>query len=220
MGILDNYYVNRYNIVTKKIENLNSENQKGYKLFSDYVLADRKMKIYFEELKSMEKRCKKIKVESEEIFNNSVQRQLTNIYEKRIFDIFEIDKDEDKKSKLNEFKEELNQSIGYGFDPIIKKLILDIDEKIHNINRYIVIDSKHHFSTDTGRGVFEEKILNEIFNYGNETEITKEIYVDSEELLKKVVDLMLECDYISISFIQRKLKLGYKKAEWIINQLE
>lgn len=220
MGILDNYYMNRYNIVTKKIENLNSENQKGYKLFSDYVLADRKMKIYFEELKSMEKRCKKIKVESKEIFNNSVQRQLTDIYEKRILDIFEIDKDEDKKSKLNEFKEELNQSIGYGFDQIIKKLILDIDEKIHNINRYIVIDSKHHFSTDTGRGVFEEKILNEIFNYRNETEITKEIYVDSEELLKKAVDLMLECDYISISFIQRKLKLGYKKAEWTINQLE
>ena len=51
MGIFDEYYIKKYKKVLNKIEYLNKKNTKGYKTFSEYVIADKQMRKYFNELK-------------------------------------------------------------------------------------------------------------------------------------------------------------------------
>ena len=215
MGLLDNYYISRYNIVNEKIEKLNLEEQKGYNSFVDYVLADRKLKIYFEELKSIKKRCKKIKVKSDEEFNNEIKIKLIEIYEKRILNIFDSNNNEKKESKLCDFKEELNKCIGYGFDSIIRKLISDIDEKIYNKKKYIVTNSEYEFSTYAGRGYIDGEILTEVLNIGGGVD-----FDNPDILLEDAIDLIMQNRTTSTSFIQRNLKIGYSRAKRIIKQME
>ena len=80
MGIFDEYYIKKYKKVLNKIEYLNKKNTKGYKTFSEYVIDDKQMRKYFNELKLLEKKCLKIHVESYEQFENDIHTQLKKIY--------------------------------------------------------------------------------------------------------------------------------------------
>lgn len=222
INLWDNFYINKYKELLKEIENLNMKNVKGYSSFFEYVLADQKMIKYFKELKRLEKKCDKIKVDSYETFENNIFEQLKKIYQNKLVKIFEIDNCDEKISKLNCFKNELEKCFGYGTDKCIAFFINDIDDKIKNINRYIITDSSNT-NNKSSEHTYNVDILKQIEkNNCANSRYFDEIDDDDEEdpLLNDAVESVIEVGQASTSFIQRKFKVGYARAGKIIDQME
>lgn len=227
MSILEKFHINKYKKLLNEIEMLNIRNVNGYNTFLEYVKSDKKMISYFNELKKLEKKCNKIHVDSNEIFENNVFKQLKEIYEKKLFEIFKIENNDEKLSKLNGFKEELNNCLGYGSDNSIKFFINDIDKKIKNVNNNVVANSKNNSDKKAMTELKYKNIydLNHIeqMEKVNSTDniISKNDEEDDEdELLDVAIESVIENGQASTSFIQRRLKVGYARAGKIIDQME
>lgn len=62
--------------------------------------------------------------------------------------------------------------------------------------------------------IYEEEIINEI------SKEVEENYTDVDELFQKAVELVIDEGQASVSYLQRKLKIGYSRAARIMDQME
>ncbi len=206
MSIYEQIQMSKYNKLLKQIEELNVINVKGYNTFAEYFIADEKMIGYFKELKKIEKKIKSLTVDSYETFEQNVFGQLNKIYNNRINDIFErkdfkISNEEfetQKLIRLKKLKEDILNGYGHKCDKMVDAFIKDIDEKIHNYDKYEYSIISNEFRDD-----LEENGID-----------------DDDPLLNEIIKYVRNVDYVSISLIQRKFKLRYSRASRIFEQLE
>ena len=133
MGLFDSKYLREYNSLMQKIDDLNEQNVRGYDTFKEYVLSDEIMMSYFRQLKKLERKYSKLHVDSFETFQKIIYEQLDDIYHKKLKEIKNIKDKEERKQKMIELKQNIEDSYGHCCDPQLNIILNDINT-IFNCN--------------------------------------------------------------------------------------
>ena len=141
MGLMKYAYINKYKFIIKKIDDINKKISLGYNTFYEYVIAEELILNYFNELKNIEKKYSCISVDSYEAFINKVYHQLYKIYIIKLIPILKLTNKQEKIIKLQKFKTDIEKALNHGFDEQISKIIIDLDYKIENCDKFRVINN-------------------------------------------------------------------------------
>ncbi|MDD3187499.1 MAG: DNA translocase FtsK [Bacilli bacterium] len=136
MSLFELIYISRYRKIIRKIDSLNKKNIQGYQTFKEYILADELIIPLYCALKKIEKKYPRLHVDSYETFQENLYNQINRVYDKMVTQIYEVKNDYQRKQKLVDLENNINDSFGHGCDDIIQKLLIDLKYKITNINKF------------------------------------------------------------------------------------
>lgn len=194
--MFQDYYKSKAQAYSKEMEKFNSKYLSKLDDFEDAVKKYKKFQhLYYQTAKYVNKLAYG-HIDSEQSMFNQIKRNMDGLYNSLVINALKKKNETEALAELNNIKEDLNRSYGYGFDSYISQYEKDLERVI---GKYSVIYK----------------------NYRNKQENMKETnFEDKDPLYKEVIDFCNETGKVSASLLQRRFRLGYNRAARIVDLLE
>lgn len=167
MRIVEGYYKIKYINVLKKMERLNSKQEKTFDIkfsFYEYFLNINETYDIYYEFKSLQKHLKYLTIESKESMDKQIEERLREKYNSISNKIKKLSDIKSQKQEFLKLGEELNNCLGYNSDNYILKLIRDNNFNIISIDTTIDRETQRKLNLKKEQEK-AEKLREQIKNY-------------------------------------------------------